>query len=305
MIEPVAEDPLETGPHSLDEGRGTRSTYRVTNEPDKPGFDENAVLEELERLRGAIRLARSKREEKVAEFETFVRDARMAARREALRAAGVEPDDDELRTEPMHPIQTAEGPEFALPTVPAWSPPPSPQFEPPAPGPVSRLDDMSEATAAFPDSGSSHWTRDRFIIAGAALVLILVLTLVSWIGGDSASLGTPRQATPSGSQPGAPAGSPARTGAPSQVAPAPTASLPLQVELVALQKVWLRVTVDGDKAIEQEVEEGQHLRFGANKAIVVRAGDAGAVTISVDGQAAAPLGRAGQPATRTVVPRQK
>ena len=81
--------------------------------------------------------------------------------------------------------------------------------------------------------------------------------------------------------------------------------MPLQVELVALRKVWMRVTVDGDRAIEQEIEEGQRLRFGANRAIVVRAGDAGAVTISVDGQAATPLGRSGQPATRTLVPRTK
>lgn len=67
----------------------------------------------------------------------------------------------------------------------------------------------------------------------------------------------------------------------------------------------MRVTVDGDRAIEQEVEEGQRLRFGANKAIVVRAGDAGLVMISVDGEPATPLGRGGQPATRTVVPRPK
>ena len=295
-------------PHSLDEGRGTRSTNRVTNEADKPEFDETAVLEELERLRGAIRLARSKRQEKVAEFETFVRDARMSARRDALRAAGVEPDDDEDQVTP----QVLDQPEFAPVTVPPWSPPQSPQFEAPsAPGPVSRLDDMSEATAAFPDPAPHHRARDGYIIAGAAVVLILVLALVSWIGGDSApaSSGTPGRSTPTSSRPGVPAATnPATSGQPSQAgqnSDTATAQLPLQVELVALRKVWMRVTVDGDRAIEQEVEEGQRLRFGANKAIVVRAGDAGAVTISVDGEAAAPLGRGGQPATRTVTPRSK
>ena len=114
MNEPLAENPFMTRPLILDEDRGTRSTTRVTNEADKPEFDETAVLEELERLRGAIRLARSKREEKVAEFETFVRDTRMSARREALRAVGVDPDDDiELRTETAPPIQVAERAQFA------------------------------------------------------------------------------------------------------------------------------------------------------------------------------------------------
>lgn len=317
MNEPLAENPFMTRPLLLDEDRGTRSTNRVTNGADKPEFDETAVLEELERLRGAIRLARSKREEKVAEFETFVRDTRMSARREALRAVGVEPDDDiELRAETAAPIQVAERAQFAPAHVPSWSPAPPPELEvpsPPRPVSVSRLDDMSEATAAFPDP-VSHRTRDKYIIAAAAVLLVVVLAIVSWIGGDSgtpASSARPPQGqnTPASSQPGVrgPAG-PARADQPSQAgaaAAAPAPSLPLQVELVALRKVWMRVTVDGDRAIEQEIEEGQRFRFGANRAIVVRAGDAGAVTISVDGQAATPLGRLGQPATRTLVPRTK
>ena len=314
MNEPLAENPFMTRPLLLDEDRGTGSTNRVTNEAGKPEFDETAVLEELERLRGAIRLARSKREEKVAEFETFVRDTRMSARREALRAVGVDPDDDiELRAETAPPVQVAERAQFAAAHVPSWSPGPPPELEvpsPPSPVSVSRLDDMSEATAAFPDP-VSHRTRDKYIIAAAAALLIVVLAIVSWIGGDS---GTPAARPPQGqtpppsSQPGVrgPAG-PARADHPSEggAAAAPAPSLPLQVELVALRKVWMRVTVDGDRAIEQEVDEGLRLSFGANRAIVVRAGDAGAVTISVDGQAATPLGRLGQPATRTLVPRTK
>ena len=183
-----------TRPLLLDEDRGTRSTNRVTNGADKPEFDETAVLEELERLRGAIRLARSKREEKVAEFETFVRDTRMSARREALRAVGVEPDDDiELRAETAAPIQVAERAQFAPAHVPSWSPAPPPELEvpsPPRPVSVSRLDDMSEATAAFPDP-VSHRTRDKYIIAAAAVLLVVVLAIVSWIGGDSGTPASP------------------------------------------------------------------------------------------------------------------
>jgi len=302
---------------SLDDDGGTRSTNRVTNEADKPTFDEDSVLEELERLRGAIRLARSKREEKVAQFESFVRDARMAARREAARAVGVDPDDDlEVKTAPALPVGSSELTPIVSETAAPWPPPPAEPVEQPVPAArVSRLDDMSEATAAFPDPLPHRRALDTYIIGASAGVLIIALLVVSTIGGDSEPPATPTAAqtqTTPGGQPAPGAAIPPKTNqaprsaaGPAASPAAPTTPLPLQVELVALRKVWMRVTVDGDRAIEDEVEEGQRLRFAANRSIVVRAGDAGAVTISVDGQAAAPLGRAGQPATRTLSPRAK
>lgn len=296
---------------SLDDGGGTRSTNRVTNEADKPTFDEDSVLEELERLRGAIRLARSKREEKVAQFESFMRDARMAAMREAARAVGVDPDDDEeVQTAPAPPVKPSELTPFVWQAAAPWPLPPAEPSEQPAPAaPVSRLDDMSEATAAFPDPLPHRRSLDTYIIGASAGVLIIALLVVSTIGGDSeppAAPTTPAQTqTTPGGQPAPGLAIPPKTYQAPPPAAGPAAPLPLQVELVALRKVWVRVTVDGDRAIEDEVEEGQRLRFGANRSIVVRAGDAGAVTISVDGQAAAPLGRAGQPATRTLSPRAK
>jgi hypothetical protein len=285
----------------------------VTNEADKPEFDETAVLEELERLRGAIRLARTKREEKVAEFETFMRDARMASRREAARAVGVPEEELEIQGPAVAPAPIPEIRQAPLdPGV--WSPPSSvfrPAEPAPAPpSPVSRLDDMSEANAAFPEPGPQRRAIDKYIIAAGAAVLVVALLLVSWRGGDpgTAAPGGPttRTAAPGGQ--GASPASPTTAGEAQQggtAATPPATPLPLQVEIVTVRKVWLRVTVDGDRAIEDEVEQGQRLRFGASKAIVIRAGDAGSVTIAVDGQAPAPLGPAGQTVTRTLVPRAK
>jgi hypothetical protein len=289
----------------------------VTNGEDKPEFDETAVLEELERLRGAIRLARTKREEKVAEFETFMRDARMASKREAARAVGVPEDELELQSPapPLPPpVQIPEvHPATPVPAA-TWSPPTS-TFQPAAPPPptnLSRLDDMSEANAAFPDTVAPRRAIDKYIIAGGAAVLVVALLLVSWKGGDSGTSASPapRTAAPGAQGAASPgAAGPANTGQASQsggAAATPAAApLPLQVELVAVRKVWMRVTVDGDRAIEDEVEQGQRLRFGANKSIVIRAGDAGSVTMAVDGQAPTPLGPAGQTVTRTLVPRAK
>jgi hypothetical protein len=287
----------------------------VTNGEDKPEFDETAVLEELERLRGAIRLARTKREEKVAEFETFMRDARMASKREAARAVGVPEHELELQSPapPLPPpVQIPEVYRAAPVPAATWSPPTS-TFQPAAPPPptnLSRLDDMSEANAAFPDPVVPRRAIDKYIIAGGAAVLVVALLLVSWKGGDSGSSALPAPQAPRTAAPGAQgAASPGAAGPASQsggAAATPAAApLPLQVELVAVRKVWMRVTVDGDRAIEDEVEQGQRLRFGANKSIVIRAGDAGSVTMAVDGQAPTPLGPAGQTVTRTLVPRSK
>ena len=299
----------------LDGDGGTRSTNLVTNGADKPEFDETAVLEELERLRGAIRLARTKREEKVAEFETFMRDARMASKREAARAVGVPEDELEIQA-PAPPVQIPEvHPSTPVPET-TWSPPTS-TFQPAAPPPpanMSRLDDMSEANAAFPDPVPQR-AIDKYIIAGAAAVLVVALLLVSWKGGDSGTSASQAPQAPLKAAPGAQgaaspgAAGPVNTGQASQsggAAATPAAApLPLQVELVAVRKVWMRVIVDGDRAIEDEVEQGQRLRFGANKSIVIRAGDAASVTVAVDGQAPRPLGPAGQAVSRTLVPRAK
>ena len=72
----------------------------------------------------------------------------------------------------------------------------------------------------------------------------------------------------------------------------------LRVDLISLRRVWLRVSVDGRIALEREVDGGERLPFGADRSIVVRAGDAGAVTVRVGQEDQGPLGRDGQVVTR-------
>ena len=107
---------------------------------------------------------------------------------------------------------------------------------------------------------------------------------------------------------------PAQQAAPAQVASAPIADPPpvqpgppvqpvdphpLRIDLTTLRPVWLRVTVDGRVAIEREAAAGEQLPFGADRSIVVRAGDAGAVTVREGGVDRGPVGRDGQVLTRT------
>jgi hypothetical protein len=110
-----------------------------------------------------------------------------------------------------------------------------------------------------------------------------------------------------------PAGSPDQPVAPQQAAQAPGADSPptppagavrgadahkVRIALTTVRRVWMRVTLDGRIVVEREVAAGEHLPFGADRSIVLRAGDAGAVLLRVGESEPAPLGGDGQVLTR-------
>jgi hypothetical protein len=123
--------------------------------------------------------------------------------------------------------------------------------------------------------------------------------IVSWLWGGS---GNGPDATPGDSRPAAaPAAQSPPATAPAQ--PTPVASTgparALNVVLMTSRPVWTRVTVDDRKVIEREIPGGQTIPLGADRAIVIRAGDAGAIRVIVDGKDSGVLGRDGQIALRT------
>ncbi len=63
--------------------------------------------------------------------------------------------------------------------------------------------------------------------------------------------------------------------------------------------MWARITVDGKRAIEREFPANQRLPLGADRTIAVRAGDAGAIRLIVDGRDLGVLGKDGQVYNRT------
>ena len=71
----------------------------------------------------------------------------------------------------------------------------------------------------------------------------------------------------------------------------------VRVELTTIRPVWMRVIVDGRRAIEREVAAGEALAFEADTRVVVRVGDAGGVSATLNGTAHGPLGRDGFPVT--------
>jgi cytoskeleton protein RodZ len=97
---------------------------------------------------------------------------------------------------------------------------------------------------------------------------------------------------------------------PSPVAPTPAAApaaavtpaRPIRVTLATIRPVWLRVTVDGVRALEREVPAGETLSFDGDRAVLVRSGDAGGVRASMNGVDRGPLGKDGWPLTVSITP---
>jgi hypothetical protein len=63
--------------------------------------------------------------------------------------------------------------------------------------------------------------------------------------------------------------------------------------------VWVRVLVDGQRVVERELPAGTHLPLHADRAIVIRAGDAGALHMTINGVDRGPLGKDSEIVTRT------
>lgn len=74
----------------------------------------------------------------------------------------------------------------------------------------------------------------------------------------------------------------------------------LRVELDASRNVWMRLLVDGETVSNRIVKEGEHLSLDAERLVEVRIGDAGAVRLTVNGEARGLLGRPGQVLTQRI-----
>jgi uncharacterized protein DUF4115 len=70
-------------------------------------------------------------------------------------------------------------------------------------------------------------------------------------------------------------------------------------ELAADRRVWIRVTADGVRIVEREVQANERVPLRPARTLTIRAGDAGAVRIVIDGRDRGPLGANGTSVTRT------
>lgn len=261
-------------------------------------FNEQAALRALEQLRGQIQDARARRAQKLAEFDAFIRSSRSATHAERLAALG-EPELERGHPAVQSAARTAD--RARDPRLPARSEVISragaaqaARLEPVRPSyiPDPHPDPFAEPIRA--------WRRIPPRVRAAAAIVVLIVAVFAvgrpWRGGtaepsdDTVALSALSTAASTGA---VPAG-----GSPEDAITAPVR--PVQIELTTMRPVWMRVTADGERSLEREVPGGQKLAFGADRAIVVRVGDGGAVRLSVNGSDRGMLGRAGYPVTRTV-----
>jgi cytoskeleton protein RodZ len=71
----------------------------------------------------------------------------------------------------------------------------------------------------------------------------------------------------------------------------------LVVNLVASRQCWVSATVDGKKQVERLLQPGDRRTFEVRRELVVTIGDAGAVTMTINGTEAKPLGKSGEVVT--------
>jgi cytoskeletal protein RodZ len=107
---------------------------------------------------------------------------------------------------------------------------------------------------------------------------------------------------PEPARPAAPAPKPPAPPAVSSPAAAPAASDRVTVAVVATGPCWVSAIVDGERVVAREFQTGERLAFEVGRSVVLTAGDAAALSVTINGEEARPLGTAGQVVTVRVTP---
>jgi cytoskeleton protein RodZ len=81
------------------------------------------------------------------------------------------------------------------------------------------------------------------------------------------------------------------------VTPDPPAVDLLVVQVKAVQRSWVSAIVDGQRAVQRVFQPGDEQTLDVRRDIVLTAGDGGAITVTLNGAAAKPIGPSGQTAT--------
>ena len=184
---------------------------------------------------------------------------------------------------------------------PAAAPTPAAPVAPPRPVDLSALDDFAQEEpftetaplrsipAALAPARSSP-VRRAAPLAGIAVVGLLAVFL--WSRGTLPGRRCPSRCRRRAARSGRPG---VRTACGSDIR---NRNSRRQAEVTTIRRVWMRVTVDGERVVEREVAEGTKIPLNGSQ-IVIRAGDAGAVRVSIAGKDQGVFGPAGQAATRT------
>lgn len=281
----------------------------MTRDKDQAPFDERAALGELERFRADISRYRKQREAVSDDFDEFVRSF----------PSPVDVFPSERTADPGDRGSAPGGRESANPG------PPAPPRHPGAPAPVPPAEPISKpiaAAAKTPEpadvvrpvktppaveparpaaadtpifSGEAEAPkRTRTPLLAALIVLLIAGAVAAWMysRGSDEPAAVPSAVTEATPQPVAPADA-----APGAAPPA--APVTAESEITTVRTAWVRLIADGERLLERELPAGTRVPFKAEKTIVIRTGDAGAVRLSIRGEDRGVLGRDGEVITRS------
>jgi hypothetical protein len=272
-------------------------------------WDEGAALEELERLKRGIEDWRRRRKDVQADFDRFVRGfrtppsereiAREIGATAALQTAAVAAERTLAQTPAVETSVTAPTAPLASVAIPTASATDlAASSSEPVPLPAASLPPMV-ATAVKPASLSAEQRQRRTLliaVTGGVTVLIAVGALLTrtWSARPDGSSGA-------ASQPAAARATQVpRSTAPSTSTPNPVVPEAPRSEIIARRRVWVRVVVDGTREVERELNAGDRIPLRAGRTVVIRAGNAGAVGLTINGEDRGLLGPEGEVVTRTL-----
>ena len=271
----------------------------MSSENGKTVFEEAAAERELEELRRAIEDTRARRRRANAAFDEFLKgfDEKNRVAIPALQPAGPPPHEQDVRDAAPNEMPHDEGLSVFEP---AAAPTPAAPVTLPRPADLSALDDFAQerpfaATASLRSIPAAlaparpSPVRRAAPFAGIAVVSLLAVFL--WSRARAQDEAAPPVAVAALPAPAVPATAPPAAATSGTETPPPA-------EVTTIRRVWMRVTVDGERVVEREVAEGTKIPLNGSR-IVIRAGNAGAVRVSIAGKDQGVFGPAGQPATRT------
>lgn len=155
---------------------------------------------------------------------------------------------------------------------------------------------------AAPAPARSRSVRTSLLVA---VVVLAVIGLAAWAA-------LRYEAQGAGAEPAAVAAPPASTFAPDPVYPPPTTpatAMPsdghgLVLTLNSRQSCWVAVLADGVKVMDRVMNEGEAQTVSAKGEMVLSVGNAGGITITLNGRPGVSLGREGEVRRNIVITRQ-
>jgi cytoskeleton protein RodZ len=171
------------------------------------------------------------------------------------------------------PTRPAEPPRVGDLPPPAPAPPPAATSEPAAAGAASGAAPAGASPGPAGPAGASPAPAKAGTSSPAA---------------SAPATSTPGASTPATSRPG------------TSAAPAAAASAPsdhLSVQMSASRPCWVSATVDGKRQIERLLLPGEKTTVEVRQEIVLTAGDAAALALTLNGEDARPLGKSGEVVT--------